>query len=66
MEGGPLWQHRLWQFSHIMVCNGTGTKFTLSQTQKNVHKALHVYYTLCSSEQVYCVFDLLRSRVPLS
>ena len=23
MEGGPLWQHRLWPFNHIVVGDGT-------------------------------------------
>ena len=60
MEGGPLWQHRLWPCSHIVVGDGTGSEFALSQRdKKNVHKALYVYYTLCASEQVYCIFDLL-------
>jgi len=60
MERGALWQHRLWPFSHIVVGDGTGTEFALSQKdQKNVHESLHVYLTLCVEGQVYCVFDLL-------
>ena len=60
MEGGPLWQHHMWPFSHIVVGDGTGTEFALLQSNtKNVHKSLHVYFTLCTGEQVYCIFDLL-------
>lgn len=60
MEGGPLWQHRLWPINHIVVGDGTGTEFVLSQNcQKNVHKSLHVYFTLRAQDQVFCIGDLL-------
>ena len=60
MEGGPLWQYHMWPFSHIVVGDGTGTEFALLHSdQKNVHKSLHVYYTLCTRDQVYCISDLL-------
>ena len=55
-----MWQHNVWPFSHIVVGDGTGTEFALLQSDtKNVHKSLHVYYTLCTGEQVYCISDLL-------